>query len=148
MGYPKGKPRGPQTPEHTAKNRAALKKYHREHPGAAKEWENTPEEFALIQQYSSPLINRLRQIYAALDARCNEPDHQSYHNYGGRGIQNLFTSRLDFLNYVINELHITALEQIQGLTIDRIENNSHYMPGNIRFAFRKTQANNRRKGKG
>jgi len=134
MGYPKGRPRGKQSPEHVAKISAvALKR------------QNTPEIYALIQQYGSPLLNLLRQKYIDLDNRCNNSNHPDYKWYGGRGIENKFTSRLNFFLYIINELQITTLEQINNLQIDRINNDDSYRPGNIRFITPKVNANNRRR---
>ena len=154
MGYPKGKPRGKQTPEHITKrftpqacdnHSTGQRKYYQEHPDATKEWHNTPEVFELMQQYGYPLIHRLRRKYGAFDDRCNNPDHPDYKNYGRRGIQNLFTSLEHFLLYVINELHITKLSQIEGLQIDRFpDNDGNYEPGNIRFVTQQENLNNRR----
>lgn len=106
---------------------------------------NTPEVLELIQQYGSPLINILRDKYDALYHRCCDPNNSAYNNYGGRGIQNLFASQLDFLNYVINELHITQFSQINELDIDRIDNNGNYEPGNIRFVTHSINNSNQRK---
>ena len=65
--------------------------------------------------------------------------------WGGRGIRNLFNSFDEFYNHVVNDLGITTIEQIKGLDIDRIDNDSHYMVGNIRFCTRKESNHNRRK---
>ncbi len=101
--------------------------------------------FALIEQYDYPLIDKLRTKYWNLNKRCNDPNNAAYHNYGGRGIRNLFTSLEHFLNYVIFEMNITTIEQIEGLDIDRFPNNNgDYEPGNIRFVTRKVNLNNRR----
>lgn len=116
-----------------ANQTASHRRYLREHPDAAKKWNNTPEVFALIQQYGHPLISLLRYKYHNLNYRCSDPNHSRYKDYGGRGIRNLFTSQLNFFNYVILELHITTFEQIRGLEIHRTNNDSHYMPGNIEF---------------
>lgn len=142
MGWPKGKPRGPQTPEHIAKRitSEAIAK----NSASALKRQNTPEMLELIQQYSQSFIKKLRIKYYCLDSRCNNPVDCAYENYGGRGIQNLFPSMYAFFLYVINELHITTFSQIDGLEIDRIDTNSHYMPGNIRFVTRKVNQNNRR----
>ena len=42
-------------------------------------------------------------------------------------------------------LGITKLEQIKGLTIDRIDNDGHYEPGNIQFISHKLNCNNKLK---
>lgn len=143
--------------EANTKRSTSLLKFHRAHPNHQKEVCNTPEAKAnriashntpeileLIQQYGSPLINKLRIKYYHLEYRCNNPNHPAYNDYGGRGIQNLFISQFNFLSYAINELHITQFSQIDGLQIDRIDNNGNYEPGNIRFVTLKVNSNNRR----
>ena len=75
--------------------------------------------------------------------RCSNPKRKAYERYGGRGIKCLFNSPDEFINYVINELQIDP----RGLQIDRINNNGHYEPGNIRFVTSKINNNNRRNSK-
>lgn len=152
---PKGiYPRKPFTEEHKTNIRASKKKFYQEHPAAGtnhsttmKKILNSPKVLELIQQYGSPLINKLRQKYSDLNIRCNDSNPDVYKYYGGRGIQNLFTSVEHFLNYVILELDITTLKQIDGLDIDRIDNDGNYEPGNIRFVTRKVNRGNRRDSK-
>lgn len=100
-----------------------------------------------IRRYYNTLGSRLRRIFHHLEGRCNSPNDISYKNYGGRGIQNKFKSLDAFREYVINELGITSIDQIQGLQIDRINNDGHYEPGNIRFVTPKVNSNNRRDSK-
>lgn len=130
-----------------ANHRIAQKRFNREHPNAALEYNNIAEELGLIQQYGSPLINRLRSVYWNLNSRCSDPHNLAYDNYGGRGIENLFISQLDFLNYIIDGLHIVIYEQIEDLEIDRINNDGNYEPGNIRFVTSRVNQNNRRNNK-
>jgi hypothetical protein len=82
-------------------------------------------------------------IWLSMIQRCENPRNPSYKNYGGRGIgphepwkQNFST----FLNEVIAEIG----ERPPGTTLDRINNDLGYQPGNIRWATRKVQNNNRR----
>ncbi len=72
--------------------------------------------------------------------RCNNPKRVGYKNYGGRGIKCKFRSVDEFINYVINELKIDP----RGLQIDRINNDGHYEPGNIRFITCSEDLKNRR----
>lgn len=159
-----------QTPEHRAKNSAShtgipLSETHKAKIGASLKGKNvgpmseahktnmitavraalnTPEVFQLIQQYGYSLINNLRVRYYSLNSRCNNPTDSDYKYYGGRDIQNLFTSSGDFVNHVMNDLGIIELSQIDGLQIDRINNNGNYKPGNIHFVTPKENSNNRR----
>jgi len=69
-------------------------------------------------------------------ARCTNPNNDRYHDYGGRGIQWRFES------------HEQAFAELgpcpPGLTLDRIDNDGHYEPGNVRWANWKTQFASRR----
>ncbi len=84
----------------------------------------------------------LRGIYASMKQRCTRPKCSRYKDYGGRGIELKFTSD-EFVDYVIRELQVDP----KGLQIDRIDNDGHYEPGNIRFVTRTVNCNNKRNSK-
>ncbi len=69
--------------------------------------------------------------------RCTNPNSQDYENYGGRGILFLFKN----FHELVEEI---GLRPSSKHSLDRINNNSHYMVGNVRWATAKEQANNRR----
>ena len=71
----------------------------------------------------------LRHLFYCIKQRCDNSNYPKYKYWGGRGIKCKFRSADEFVNYVINNLQIDP----HGLTIDRINNNGHYEPGNIRF---------------
>jgi len=76
--------------------------------------------------------------------RCNNPNSKIYHYYGGRGIKVCDEWANDFKAYYD---HVIALPNAMGndLSIDRINNDGDYEPGNVRWATRLVQQNNRRK---
>lgn len=82
------------------------------------------------------LLNRIASIYQ----RCENPKAQTYHHYGGRGIQVGFADRKEFLRYIIT---LDGWDQ-PDLELDRVDNNGNYEIGNLRFATRSKNAANKR----
>jgi hypothetical protein len=77
-------------------------------------------------------------------ARCTNPTHPSYKNYGGRGIIvcGKWLDPLTFFQYLGEELGDCP----EGHSIDRIDNDGNYEPGNIRWASLSEQNSNQRRG--
>ncbi len=75
--------------------------------------------------------------------RCQNPTNENFKHYGGRGI--LFSPEFDNFKTWLN--HVTSLEDYKkpSYTLDRIDNNKGYFPGNLRWASQSTQTINQRK---
>lgn len=73
-------------------------------------------------------------------ARCENPKVRSYADYGGRGIKVCAEWRNDFAAF----LRDVGPRPFPELSIDRVDNDGHYEPGNCRWATAKQQANNKR----
>lgn len=74
--------------------------------------------------------------YQNAKARCTNPKCDKFSYYGGRGIKFLFTSFEQFFA----ELGLKP----KGTTMDRINNNGNYEPGNVRWATKDQQNANKR----
>lgn len=73
--------------------------------------------------------------------RCLNPGSPAYKNYGGRGI-NVYIGWLDSFDQFIEDV---GRRPSDTHTLDRIDNDGGYEPGNVRWTSRSIQAINRRK---
>lgn len=82
--------------------------------------------------------HRTFQKWLGMRARCENPNHKSYHCYGGRGIR-ICERWGDFENFLA-DMGICP----EGLTLERVNNDGDYAPENCKWATWGEQHNNKR----
>jgi len=105
--------------------------------------QNLEQERERCRRHYKSLRGYLMHVYHCMEMRCKNKKVHNYHRYGGRGIKIKFKSRKEFVNYVIDNLQVDP----RGLQIDRIDNDGHYEPGNIRFVTALENVHNRSNSK-
>ena len=81
---------------------------------------------------------KVHRTWCAIRGRCSNPSNKRFPYYGGRGIK-VCKRWMVFENFLAD---MGIPEQWQS--IDRIDNNGDYEPGNCRWVDHKTQCRNRR----
>lgn len=112
-----------------------------------------PEQITLTRRIRSllkgetpklPQKNVCPQLYkkaADILSRCNNANHKSWSNYGGRGI--LCQIGADVMTVCLNLYLVPGYRE--GLEIDRVDNNGHYALGNLRWVSRRENTRNTRR---
>lgn len=81
---------------------------------------------------------RLYWVWGSMVQRCHNPKNKNFHNYGGRGI--LVCDRWrEFGSFKADMGYCPA-----GFTIDRIDNDKGYSPGNCKWVPRQVNNENKR----
>jgi hypothetical protein len=100
-----------------------------------------------FQKHGCTANDRVTKEYRTWDAmkeRCYNPKCKQFKNYGGRGIKvcdEWLHSFENFLAYLkANKMYPKPV----GMSIDRIDNDGNYEPGNIRWATQSQQNCNQR----
>lgn len=81
----------------------------------------------------TPIYSRWR----GMKDRCYNPNSKQFHRYGGRGISVCARWRYSFETFLSD-----MGEPPEGLSLDRINNDGNYEPGNCRWATSAVQRNN------
>ena len=82
-------------------------------------------------------------LWSSIKARCFNKNNALYHDYGGRGITLYPAWRKDLVAFYTYVKTLPDYSKI-GLSLDRINNDGNYEPGNLRWATSSQQALNRR----
>lgn len=86
---------------------------------------------------------KLHNVWKAIKQRCTNSNNSHYYLYGGRGItlckewQGVY-GYTNFKNWALTNGYV------EGLVIDRIDNNKGYCPSNCRWITNKENQNNKR----
>jgi hypothetical protein len=85
--------------------------------------------------------SKIYKVWLGIKDRSDNPNNSQFHDYGGRGIRNLWESFEQFLE-VMEDTYF------EGCEVDRIDVNGHYSPENCRWTTRSVNTHNKRKRKG
>lgn len=84
-------------------------------------------------------LKSMRSALKSTISRCHDPNNRDYPYYGGRGIT-VCKRWLDSFESFVEDMGLRP----EGLTLERVNNDIGYEPGNCVWASRKAQARNRR----
>lgn len=83
-------------------------------------------------------------LWLCMRNRCSNPKHDKYAYYGGRGVTVHPAWQTSFLVFKKDILESIGPKPGKGWSLDRINTDGNYSPGNVRWATSKEQAQNKR----
>lgn len=93
------------------------------------------------RKWRNPSGTRTYYSWRAMRARCGNTKSAAYHNYGGRGIK--VCERWASYDHFVDDMGLAPA----ALTLERLDTNGHYEPGNCRWATMTDQLNNQRRNR-
>lgn len=91
--------------------------------------------------------NKIYNLWVHIKQRCNNPNFKQFKDYGGRGIKICTEWQNDFMAFSDYVIKLPNYNTPGFNSLDRINNNGNYEPGNVRWATSIIQNNNRRNNK-
>ncbi len=99
-----------------------------------------------VEKTNKTLHNDVYRIWCMMRQRCYFPQHVAFRHYGGRGITIHESWRSSETGFDLFLAHIGPRPSPKH-SVDRIEVDGNYEPGNVRWATSKEQAANTRAAK-
>lgn len=87
--------------------------------------------------------HELYSVWQNMRRRCQDPKAIGYENYGARGIS-VHEPWVSSFPIFLRDIYKEIGPRPSGTSLDRVNNDGNYEPGNVRWATSKAQANNRR----